>query len=316
MRTPSSPPSASNITLKQVRAFVAVVRSNSFAEAATLMHLSQPALSSAIKVLEDTLGGQLLQRTTRSFALTPEGEEFYPIALRLLGDWDSALENLHNRFALREGKISIAAMPSFASNQLPLAIRHFKDSHPAVKITLSDVIAEEVVAMVQSGRVELGISFDPGEHPDLIFTPLFMDQFVAVVPEGHELLKQKQVSASKLLAYDFITLQSPSRVRQLIFEQFAKQGLSLAPTFETHQLVTIGRMVANGLGVSVVPELCQQQMKELGARCLPLNKPSVRQKVGIITSRRYPLSVACQAMATALQNTFNPTDKITANHNE
>jgi len=293
-----------NVTLKQVRAFVAVVQSSSFAEAAAVIHLSQPALSSAIKVLETTIGGRLLIRTTRTFALTPEGESFYPVALGLLADWDGALDNLHNRFALREGKISIAAMPSFASNQLPIAIRHFKDRYPAVKIALNDVIAEEVVAMVRSGRVELGISFDPGENDDLLFSPLFEDRFVAVLPTGHPLLKQNEVSASKLLEYDFITLQAPSRVRQLISSEFASEGLSLAPAFETHQLVTIGRMVTSGLGVSVVPSLCRQQMNELGAHCLPLVKPCIRQQVGLITRRRYPLSAACQAMATTLQETF------------
>ncbi len=300
---PLSTPS-SNITLKQVRAFVAVVQSRSFADAAAVIHLSQPALSSAIKTLETTIGGQLLVRTTRTFALTPEGESFYPVAMRLLADWDGALDNLHNRFALREGKISIAAMPSFAGNQLPIAIRHFKDAYPAVTIALNDVVAEEVVAMVRSGRVELGISFDPGESDDLIFSPLFEDRFVAVLPSGHPLLKQKQVSASKLLASDFIALQSPSRVSQLIASKFATEGLSLAPAFETHQLATIGRMVANGLGVSVVPSLCREQMHELGAHCLPLIRPSIREQVGLITSRRYPLSAACDAMATTLQKTF------------
>ncbi|ARN73146.1 LysR family transcriptional regulator [Oceanicoccus sagamiensis] len=296
--------STANVTLKQVRAFVAVVQSNSFAEAAVAIHLSQPALSSAIKMLEVALGGQLLIRTTRTFAMTPEGESFYPVALRLLADWDGALDNLHNRFALREGKISIAAMPSFAGNQLPIAIRDFRDNYPAVKIALNDVIAEEVVAMVRSGRVELGISFDPGDSDDLIFTPLFEDRFVAVLPSGHGLLQQKRVSAGKLLATDFIALQAPSRVRELIADEFASEGLSLSPAFETHQLATIGRMVANGLGVSVVPSLCQQQMNELGAHCLPLIKPSIRQQVGIITSRRYPLSAACEAMAATLQQTF------------
>jgi LysR family carnitine catabolism transcriptional activator len=293
-----------NVTLKQVRAFVAVAQSSSFAEAATVIHLSQPALSSAIKVLEETVGGRLLARTTRTFALTPEGESFYPVALRLLADWDGALDNLHNRFALHEGKISIAAMPSFAGNQLPIAIRHFKNSHPAVKIALNDVIAEEVVSMVRSGRVELGVSFDPGESEDLIFSPLFEDRFMAVLPTGHPLLKKKQVSASKLLESDFIALQAPSSVRRLIDDEFSSQGLSLSPAFEAHQLATIGRMVASGIGVSVVPSLCRQQMRELGAHCLPLVKPSIRQQVGLITNRRYPLSSACQAMATMFQETF------------
>ncbi|WP_320837379.1 LysR family transcriptional regulator [Zhongshania sp.] len=298
-----------NVTLKQLRAFVAVVQSRSFAEAAVVLHLSQPALSSAIQVLESTVGGLLLVRTTRTFALTPEGESFYPVAVRLLADWDGALNELHKRFALREGKISIAAMPSFASNQLPIAIRNFKNNYPEVQITLNDVIAEEVVAMVRSGRVELGISFDPGDgkrlgNEDLIFTPLFDDCFVAVLPPEHALLKQTQLSAEELLEFDFISLQAPSVVRKVIFRECASQGLSILPAYETHQLATIGRMVANGLGVSVVPSLCQKQMHELGAHCRPLLKPIIRQQVGLITHRNYPLSVACQAMANILQESF------------
>ncbi len=288
---------------------MAVVQSRSFAEAAIALHLSQPALSSAIQVLEAMVGGQLLVRTTRTFALTPEGEGFYPVALRLLADWDGAFNDLHKRFALREGKISIAAMPSFASNQLPIAMRNFKNNYPEVQITLNDVIAEEVVAMVRSGRVELGISFEPGDgkrqgNDALIFTPLFDDCFVAVLPPEHALLKQTQLSAKELLEFDFISLQAPSVVRKVIFREFASHGLSIVAAYEAHQLATIGRMVANGLGVSVVPSLCQKQMYELGAHCRPLLKPMIRQQVGLITHRHYPLSVACHAMANILQENF------------
>lgn len=293
-----------NITLKQIRAFIAVAQSSSFAAAATQIHLSQPALSSAIKVLEESVGGRLLVRTTRTCALTPEGESFYPVALRLVKELDSAIDNLHSRFALHEGKITIAAMPSFAGNQLPVAIRCFKDAYPAVKIALNDVVAEEIVNMVRAGHVELGISFYPGENEDLLFTPLFEDRFIAVIPKAHSLSRQKRVTASQLVKFDFIALQAPSRLRALINHEFSNQGLNISPTFETHQLATIGRMVANGLGVSVVPSLCRQQMNELGAQCLPLVKPVIKQQVGIITAQRYPLSAACQAMATTLKHTF------------
>ena len=67
-----------NITIKQLQAFVAVAKSGSFAEACTLVHLSQPALSISIKNLEEAIGGRLLARSTRSVALTPEGAEFFP----------------------------------------------------------------------------------------------------------------------------------------------------------------------------------------------------------------------------------------------
>ena len=90
-----------NVSIKQIQAFVAVARLQSFAEACTLLRLSQPALSISIKNLELAVGGKLLARSTRSVELTPEGAEFYPVAQRLLEDWNRSLEDVHNMFTLR-----------------------------------------------------------------------------------------------------------------------------------------------------------------------------------------------------------------------
>ncbi len=291
-------------TLKQVRAFVAIARSRSFAEAAAQLNLSQPALSSAIKTLEQAVGGKLLTRTTRTFALTPEGESFLPTAQRLLAEWDSALEDLHNRFALRTGRITIAAMPSFAANLLPEGLFRFKQSHPDIRVALHDVIAEDVVRMVRSGQAELGISFHPGDHDDLQFTPLFEDHFVAVLPAQHPLNQNAEISLAELAEQDLITLQTPSQVRGLIAEFFQQHQLPFSPAFEAHQLVTVGRMVASGLGVSLVPALSEQQMREVGACCLPLADGSLSRHVGILSRRRYPLSAASNAMMKIFEETF------------
>ncbi|MEH6627201.1 MAG: LysR family transcriptional regulator [Motiliproteus sp.] len=293
-----------NISHKQLRAFVAVARTKSFAEACGLIHLSQPALSISIKNLEETLGGRLLARTTRTLALTPEGEAFYPVAQQLLADWEGALEDIHNRFALRRGKVSIAAMPSFACNLLPMAIKQFRQQHPAINIAVNDIIAEKVVETVQEGRMELGVTFDPGDLEDLLFTPLFEDRFVAVFSKDHPLLANKEIAWTELANYEFVLLQRPSSIRQLIEESMQAAELNISIAFEAHQLATIGRMVATGLGVSIVPSLCIQQMEELGAQCRPLAQPHIARKVGIISRRRYPLSVAAEALKKVLVEKF------------
>ncbi len=284
-------------TIKQMRAFVAVANTQSFAEACGLINLSQPALSIAIKNLEADLGGPLLTRTTRTLSLTPEGKAFLPIAERLLHDWDNALQDVHNLFALRRGKITIAAMPSFACNQLPQAFVAFRKQHREVNITVQDVVAEQVVDLVRAGRVEIGISFEPGDSEDLRFTPLFQDKFIALLPpQGPGSNTPKVLDWATLLQQDFITLQKPAKMRALLDNTLEKHGLHLSVAFETHQLVTIGRMVASGLGVSAVPALCREQMQEMGAVCCDLESPAVTRQVGIITRRRYPLSVAARAL--------------------
>lgn len=293
-----------NVSIKQLKAFVAVAQAQSFAEACVAVHLSQPALSIAIKNLEDAVGGRLLTRTTRTLALTPEGEAFYPIAQRLMADWDGALLDLHNLFAMRRGRLSIAAMPSFASNQLPHVLQLYRDRYPNLDITVQDVVAENVVDMVRKGRVEIGVTFDPDESDDLAFMPLFSDKFVAVLPRDHPLLEEQQLSWSSLKNVSFLTLQRPSSIRKLIEDTLEASGINLPVELEAHQLATIGRMVAIGLGVSAVPALCIAQMEEMGAICRPLINPSVSRRVGIVTRRRYPLSTAAEAMVEILKSVF------------
>lgn len=290
------------MTLKQLRAFLAVAQALSFAQAGERLHLSQPALSLAVKSLEDSLGGPLLIRTTRSVSLTPEGEVLLPIARRLLADWDNTEELLRQHFTLQLGKVSVAAMPSFAGNLLPLALKAFRSRHPRVNVAVHDVIHEQVLEMVRNRQVELGIAFEPETVEGLVFVPFYTDRFVAVVPAGSTLAKRSSLSWGELLQESFIALHRPSVVRLLLEESLASHDLQLPIAFESHQLVTIGRMVANGLGVSAVPTLCIQQMEELGARCLPLHEPRIERRIGLLHLAEHKLSAAAQALCDALEN--------------
>ncbi|MNV63514.1 DNA-binding transcriptional regulator LysR [compost metagenome] len=127
-----------------------------------------------------------------------------------------------------------------------------------------------------------------------------MDRFVAVVPADSPLAQLPQVSWAQLLAEDFVALQRPSAVRLLMEQNVAAHHGKLAVAFESHQLSTIGRMVASGLGVSAVPALCINQMQELGARCVTLVEPTVERRIGVIALSEHKLSTAAQALLEVL----------------
>ncbi|PSS58328.1 LysR family transcriptional regulator [Pseudomonas sp. BBP2017] len=294
------------MNVKQLRAFVTVAKYQSFAQAGEHLHLSQPALSLTIKALEDNLGGALLSRTTRSVSLTPEGEVLLPLARQLLADWDNTEELLRQRFTLQLGRVSIAAMPAFAGNLLPAVLKVFRQRYPRVNVTVHDVINEQVLELVRHRRVELGIGIEPEASAPMLFKPLYLDRFVAVVPTDSPLAQQAQVSWRELLAEDFIALQRPSAVRLLLEQALAAEHGKLAVAFESHQLSTIGRMVANGLGVSAVPALCIGQMQELGACCVPLVEPIIERRIGVSLLADHKLSAAAQALLDVLQEQARP----------
>lgn len=292
------------MNIKQLRAFLTVAQSMSFANAAQRLHLSQPALSLAIKGLEEDLGGKLLTRTTRTIALTPEGEALVPIAKRLLAQWENAEDEMKQRFALQLGKISIAAMPSFAGSLLPKAIHNYHKCYPSIQVTIDDVLSDNVVEMVASNQVELGVTFIPNTSVALAFYPLYEDRFIALLPPNHPLAELDEVHWLELLRYDFITLQRPSSVRTMIENALNDAGIEFNIAFDAHQLTTVVRMVSEGMGVSVVPELCRIQAQEQGVICRPVTAPIVTRSVGVICKPRSSLSVAAAAMLDVLMQTY------------
>ncbi|WP_445576800.1 HTH lysR-type domain-containing protein [Pseudomonas sp. E141] len=290
------------MTLKQIRAFLAVAQSLSFAVACERLHLSQSALSLTIKALEEGLGGRLFSRNTRNVALTPEGESLLPLARRLVADWDNAEDEMRQRFTLQRGRVTLAAMPSFAGNLLPPILRTFRARYPNVNVTVNDVINEQVLEMVRDRHVELGVAFEPMQSSSLAFTPLYLDRFVAVVPLDSPLAQRSEIQWQTLLEQPFITLQRPSTVRVMLEEHLQSRGMKLPVEFESHQLATVGRMVASGLGVSAVPALCVGQMHELGARCITLSDPVIERAIGVLTKPGHELSAAAQALFDTLRD--------------
>src|ERR1700761_6331166 len=204
------------MTFRQLTAFVAVAQTLSFARACERLHMSQPALSLAIKTLEESLGGRLLTRTTRQVKLTPEGVALLPQALRWISDWDNLREQLHERFTLRRGHLSIAAIPSFAGNLLPALLCDYRSRFANVEVSVHDVVNEQVAEMVRGGRVELGFAFEPAADEVLRFEPLAVDRFVAIVPGQSALADSRLVTGASLLQQPFIALQKPSLLRRLL----------------------------------------------------------------------------------------------------
>jgi len=296
-----------NITLKQIRAFLAVAQVKSFAEAAELIHISQPALSTTIKNLEETVGGKLFSRTTRTLVLTPEGEQFLPVAKRLLADFDNAIIDLHECFSLKRGTLSFAAMPSFASTHLSKQLASFNNQYSGIKVKVHDVIAEDAVEMVRGGKAEFAISFDPGGSEDLNFETLFTDEFIAAFPDTHPLNQIKNPQWQDLSQYAFITLQRPSSIRLLLDETLANYDISLNVAFEANQLATVVQMVANNIGISLIPSLYKQQFTALNLNYCEMDEPRISRRVGIISKKRHSFSNTAKAFLTVVKQYYQST---------
>lgn len=285
-----------NPSIQQLRVFVAVAHSRSLAEASERVHLSQPAISIALRKLEESVGGALFARTSRQLALTPEGDAFLPVAVRLLNDWNEAFEDLNDQFSKQRGKVTVAALPTLAAGLFPRVIKLFHEAYPRINLSLHDVLAEQINQMVREGRADLGLSVPPSDADDLTFEPVLEDSYVAVCPCGHPLLAQSAVAWSQLAAYPFIGINRLSSSRQDIDRIMQSVGKRLDILCDARQIATVGRMVAAGLGISVLPSLSFRQIATDGIEHRPLVEPTIRRELGIILSRRHPPSAATSAL--------------------
>ncbi|OJF68133.1 LysR family transcriptional regulator [Alteromonas sp. V450] len=284
-----------DISYKQVKAFVEVANSSTFAEAAICLHLSQPALSTSIKKLEAQLGGKLFERTTRHVAMTPEGEMLLPNALRLLRDWENTFSDMKNVFAMSKGQLTVCSMPSFAESLLPTLLKQFHLKAPNINLRVVDVVMEQVIHEVLAGRCELGFSFEPERKDGLMFEPLFDDQFVVVATPEQNARLGARISWSDCLNFSLVMMNRGSAVRQWTQEKLQRYG-SLKIVAETGQLATLGKLIKSGLGLSIMPSICSKQMQDLGLVVRKIDDNPLSKRIGLITNSRKGLSVPAQQL--------------------
>lgn len=263
-----------NVTLRQLRAFVAVARSGSFTLAAEHLFVTQSALSGLIKELERALGLRVIDRSTRRIQLSDAGRDLYPLVDKILHDLDGVLDGVASLKSLKTGLIRIAAPQLMAATLLPEVIAAYGLAHPDIRIKLVDCLVESVTARVFSGEVDFGIGPERDPNSDITATPLFDGPFMAVFPPGHALALLPQIRWVDLMRFPFISLQGQFTERLAMDLRAAVRGLSLAPANEVAFMSTALSMVSAGLGVTTcIPyagSLVRLHQLELRALCDPV----------------------------------------------
>lgn len=293
------------MTLKQLKAFLVLARTLNYANAANELCLSQSALSLSIKTLEEELGGKLFKRNTRRVEITTEGQSLIPYAKKLLANWEDMEKDVKQRFKLNRGTLNIASMPFATHAVLPAVMHDFSQLHPNISFSIHDITNEKIIEKVQEGIFEIGICFEPKANDQLIFQPLFNEDFLALFPKHHVLAKQKSVTWLELCSYPFVTLQNPSIIRHVIEEHCAALQVVLDLKVECHQISSLSHFVAYGMGVSAIPRHFQKFIDLEKNVLVEIEDNQAQLAVGIIYKKDYELSnMSSQFIETTLWHHF------------
>ena len=250
-----------NFTHRQFEILIAAADAESFSAAAHRLGISQPSLSELIRRIEREIGALLFERTTRSVKLTPEGRHAAVVAREIVRDFKRALERLASRSNDRQGRISIAALPSIACAVLPAVFEVFQREHPGVEVALHDIQHERALAMVIEGTAEIAVTLKPASHDDLVFTEIGSDVAHLVCRSDDPLAQQKSVRWHDLRGQPFIGFTQISSVRRITDAAFVHAEIAIEPRYQVEQIPTAIALVEAGLGVTALPSLTFSMFK-------------------------------------------------------
>lgn len=281
--------------LSQLEAFVAVVDEKSFSRAAAKLMRTQPAVSQAVKRLEDWAGEPLLDRSQKSGVLTEAGSILYDYAKRVLNLRREARDAIEELRSLERGRVAIGANESTALYLLRV-LKRFRARYPRIKVAVKRSLSREIPSALLGHEIELGVlSFDPA-NPGLASAVVAVDELCLIVPPGHALARRAEVSVHDLGGEQFIAHNVSSPYRQRVIETFERLRTPLNIAMELPTVETIKKAVLMGLGVAFAPRVCLEDELARGELvAVRVKETEIRRKLRLLYRRHSALSAAAQA---------------------
>ncbi len=271
-----------DVSLRQVRSFLTVARVKSFTRAAAVLNVTQPALTMQIRRLEQALGVTLFDRDSRSVELTRVARDLLPAFERTLQDFDAALDSARDIASQARGIVRLAALPSVSAGVLPDAILRFRERRPNVMFDLRDVIAGQVLNLVQSEQVDFGVMGGAVKAIDVETVFEAQDRLHVVYPKGHRIARLKTITPVALAEFPLILMQRDTSVRAIVDAGFHSAGLMPKATCEAIYMMTAVGMVRAGLGLTILPGSAREIKAEPGLQSKPIDDPVFTRPVSII----------------------------------
>lgn len=291
-----------NYDFGDLEAFLAVKETGSFHGAAEQLHLSQSAITRRIQKLEEALGSQLFERTTRSLKPTLAAKRLQSRAEAIISEAQETARAMRDEsvaFAYQRGAvITLAAIPSVIGMLVSPAMINFRETGHDARIRVIDGSANEVAEAVASGEADFGISSIPMLEPSTEFEALFDDQIVLAAALSHPLAGQSMVRLSDLKDTPLIVPARGTGNRLLIDEAMARARIPLMWAFEVGRSTTALTLVRDGMGAALLPQSAIGDAQV--ATCL-LDEFNIARPVGLLSRLGQRDSAAIIALKAAMR---------------
>ncbi|MFG2330847.1 LysR family transcriptional regulator [Streptomyces sp. NPDC048604] len=290
---------------RQLEYLVALSRERHFARAAQACHVSQPALSEAIRKLEDELDVPLVRRGRTYEGLTPEGERIVLRAQRILADRDALRTEVGALRSGLSGRLRVGAVPT-ASGAVAQLTGPFCAEHPLVTVELrADLQSRDILRQLRDFELDAGITYLHQDLPEgFQAVPLYQERYVLLTEAADRPAPGEAATWAEVSRLPLCLLTEAMQGRRVLDELFAEAGVRPSPRVETDSVAALFAHARTGRWASVVPHTWLHVFGvPHGMRALPMTEPDRTVPVGLVVAAREPESVMARALVEVARRT-------------
>lgn len=252
------------LNLHHLRVFARVAQEGGFTRAARSLHLSQPAVSKAVRELELQTATPLLERAGRATRLTAAGEVLFARSRELFAVEQTAEEELRALRGLEGGVLRVGASTTIATYLLPPYLARFRDAHPGVALRVSSANTRAIARALLERRLDVALVEGPVRHPRIEVVPWRDDELVVIAPPAHRLAKRRSIPLSAVAGEPFIVREPGSGTRRVAERALAAQRVAIDVALQLGSTEAIKQAVAAGLGLAFVSRFAVTDQVALG----------------------------------------------------
>jgi DNA-binding transcriptional LysR family regulator len=285
----------------QLEYFRMVCQLQHFSNAAERLHVSQPSVTVAIRKLEEELGIQLLDRSQKRIAVTPEGRVFLQRVEEILGKVKDAVIEMNDYRQMQKGAVKVGITPIMGAVLFPFAFAHFQKQFPNLNITVMEEGSLAIRNRLEQGELDVGILIISDMPPRLQTVPITRGQILVCLPPDHPLGSHDRIPFQALNDQPLIMFREDTYSRKIILEECAKFGFTPNIVFSSNQIETIMELVKQGVGISFFIEEIVRRQPDILSR--PLLEP-LYLVAGIAWSKERYLAKAAQTFIDSFRETL------------
>lgn len=286
------------LTIRQMRYFDAVATTLHFGKAATLAHVSQPALSAQIMEMEKHLGVMLIERTRNSTLLTAKGQEILTHVRAVLSAIDQLEQAAKEHTGTLEGLLRIGIIPTVAPYIVPGIVPALRQRHPLIEIELKEAVTDQLITDLNEGRLDAIIAALPVDADNLVTHSLLMDRFFMAVTDNKDSILTSPLVQTDVNVDRLLLLEEGHCLRDQALAVCKSASKKTLTNFGATSMTTLLQMVAHDMGMTLIPEMAiATETSRNKIRILPFAEPAPYREIGLIWRRSSARHTDMEALA-------------------